>query len=266
MAEIGWIKLSVDLFENQKMRYLRRCYGSGALLLWVYMLTLAGKCNDGGRLILSKTIAISSEMLSKDLGLSKSKTEQILESMRELEMIHLDGECMVISGWGKHQSIESMEKIREQNRLRKQQQRDRERASRDAHVTVTAQKREEKKREEKEEREKRESAAVTLLKLYREHCVALPALNKMTGAEQDKAEALMGQYDEKELESLFYKAGASSFLRGENKSGWKASLGWLLEPDNALKVLRGDYDDATEAVDPREMALLQKFYEEYGND
>ena len=46
-----------------------------------------------------------------------------------------------ISGWDEYQNIEGMDKIREQNRLRKQRQRESQRllpdVSRDSHVTVT---------------------------------------------------------------------------------------------------------------------------------
>lgn len=35
----------------------------------------------------------------------------------------------------------------------------------------------------------------------------------------------------------------SQFLTGGNKSGWRASLDWVLKPDNFNKILEGNYDD-----------------------
>lgn len=39
------------------------------------------------------------------------------------------------------------------------------------------------------------------------------------------------------------RIGRSSFCRGENGNGWRASPDWLLQPDVATKVLEGKYDD-----------------------
>lgn len=46
------------------------------------------------------------------------------------------------------------------------------------------------------------------------------------------------------LKLVFEKAQASSFLKGDNKRGWKASFDWFFENDkNWVKVYEGNYDD-----------------------
>ena len=46
------------------------------------------------------------------------------------------------------------------------------------------------------------------------------------------------------LKLVFEKAQASSFLKGDNKRGWKASFDWFFENDkNWVKVYEGTYDD-----------------------
>ena len=49
MGDIKWIKLSVDLFHNRKIRQLE-CMTDGdtLVLLWIKLLVLAGRLNDGG--------------------------------------------------------------------------------------------------------------------------------------------------------------------------------------------------------------------------
>jgi len=42
-------------------------------------------------------------------------------------------------------------------------------------------------------------------------------------------------------EDLFIEVSRSSFLKGNNKRGWKASLLWLVDYDNALRVLNGEF-------------------------
>jgi len=32
------------------------------------------------------------------------------------------------------------------------------------------------------------------------------------------------------------------FLRGENKTGWRANIDWLLKPDSVIKALEGQYE------------------------
>jgi hypothetical protein len=43
---------------------------------------------------------------------------------------------------------------------------------------------------------------------------------------------------------LFAKASASKFLSGGNDNGWTVNCLWIVNYDNALKVLSDVYDDA----------------------
>lgn len=46
------------------------------------------------------------------------------------------------------------------------------------------------------------------------------------------------------IKTIFEKAQASSFLKGDNKRGWKASFDWFFENDkNWVKVFEGNYDE-----------------------
>ena len=42
---------------------------------------------------------------------------------------------------------------------------------------------------------------------------------------------------------MVHKAYASDFLRGQNKSGFKATFDWLIKPTNFEKVISGNYDN-----------------------
>ena len=67
--------------------------------------------------------------------------QEAKEALEQFNMIVTDGDFFTIAGWEEYQNIEGMDKIREQNRLRKQRQRENQKllesASRDCHVTVT---------------------------------------------------------------------------------------------------------------------------------
>jgi hypothetical protein len=46
------------------------------------------------------------------------------------------------------------------------------------------------------------------------------------------------------LEQVFCKMEASDFLKGNNRTGWKATFDWVFKnSDNWMKILEGNYDN-----------------------
>ena len=142
MAEIDWVKLTTDMFDNRKIKHLRRLPdGNNIVLIWVMLLTMAGRCNAGGMIFLTENIPYNTKMLADELDFEENTVKLALTMFERLNMIVKDREFFSIAGWGEYQNIEGMDKIREQNRLRKQKQRENQRllqdVSRDCPVTVT---------------------------------------------------------------------------------------------------------------------------------
>ena len=140
MSEVKWIKLTVDMFDNRKIKYLRTLpEGNNIVLIWVMLLTMAGRCNSGGMIFLTENIPYTGQVLANELGFETSTVELALKILASLGMIsEIDG-YIQIEGWDDHQSADKLEQIREQNRIRKQKERERKQIamSRDGHVTVT---------------------------------------------------------------------------------------------------------------------------------
>lgn len=167
MADVGWVRLSTRLFENRKIKYLlNQPKGAELVLLWVHLLCAAGTVNDGGRVYISQNVMYTPQSLAADFGVPKTIADKALTLFQNLELIEVESDgCIQILGWEKHQNVTGLEKIREQNRLRKQKQRQCDKSrnvdedmSRDSHVTecdksrnVTQQRREEKNRKEKDD-------------------------------------------------------------------------------------------------------------------
>jgi len=144
--EVKWIKLDVDIFDNVKIKKIRRLpEGNNVLLIWVMLLTMAGKCNAGGMIHITDTVLYTVEDLADELDFSVDTVKLALSSLEKLGMIILDNERGIgIKNWDEYQNVDGMERIREQNRIRKQNQREREKhlleekeMSRDSHATVT---------------------------------------------------------------------------------------------------------------------------------
>lgn len=127
MADVKWIKLSVDMFNNRKIRQIEFMpEGTSVLLVWVKLLCLAGQCNDNGCIYLTKEIPYTEEMLSQQFNTPLTTIRLALSVFQQFEMVDIDSDVIHISNWDVYQNTEGLEKIREQNRIRKRKQRERE--------------------------------------------------------------------------------------------------------------------------------------------
>ena len=134
--EVKWIKITTNMFDNRKIRHLRRLPdGNSIVLIWVMLLTMAGRCNAGGMIFLTENIPYTPKMLADELDFEENTVSLALGALENLGMISQDP--LSVTNWEEYQCTEKLEQIREQNRLRKQKQRALEAASRDSHVTVT---------------------------------------------------------------------------------------------------------------------------------
>ena len=126
MAEIKWIKLTTDMFDNRKIKHLRKLpEGNNIVLIWVMLLTMAGRCNSGGLIFLTENIPYTPKMLADELGFEENTVLLALNALEQLNMVVSDQGFFAIAGWQEHQNVEGMEKIREQNRLRNIEYRER---------------------------------------------------------------------------------------------------------------------------------------------
>ena len=119
MAGIRWVKLTTDMFDNRKIKHLRKLpEGNNIVLIWVMLLTMAGRCNAGGMIFLTENIPYTPKMLADELGFEENTVMLALQALEQLNMIVTDNGFFAIAGWEEYQNIEGMEKIREQTKKR----------------------------------------------------------------------------------------------------------------------------------------------------
>ncbi|MFT9495809.1 phage replisome organizer N-terminal domain-containing protein [Anaerosolibacter sp.] len=153
MAEVKWIKIAVNIFDDEKIDFIESLPEADAIIvIWFKLLTLAGKCNAGGYILLTDNIPYTEEMLAHKFRRPLNTVRLALETFRRLKMIEIETQEYHVINWEKHQNIEGMEKIKEQAKIRKRNQREREKmliapakeeigasendnVSRDCHVT-----------------------------------------------------------------------------------------------------------------------------------
>ena len=122
-----WIKLSVDIFDDEKIQLFDAMPERDTMfVIWVRLLTLAAKCDGSGVVYLTNRIPYTDEMLATLCRRELNIVRLALETFRQFEMIEIEetGEIQ-ISNWGKYQNADALQKMRDQNRLRQQRHRDR---------------------------------------------------------------------------------------------------------------------------------------------
>jgi predicted phage replisome organizer/uncharacterized phage protein (TIGR02220 family) len=120
MSEITWFKVLTDIFSDDKIKIIQSMpEGDSLLIMWFKVLSQAGKTNDGGYIYLKKEIPYTAGMLSTLFGKSQQLVELALKTFSQFGMIDIDDKGYIfVMNWEKHQSIEKMDKIREQTRIR----------------------------------------------------------------------------------------------------------------------------------------------------
>src|SRR5690625_921923 len=142
MSGVKWIKLSVTMFDDEKIRLIEQMPDADTILvIWVKLLAQAGKTNASGYIFLNENIPYTDEMLSTIFNRSLSTIRLALKTFEDLGMIGIDDNSFIsVSNWEKHQNIEGLDKIREQNRLRQAKYREQkklETSEKNSNVTVT---------------------------------------------------------------------------------------------------------------------------------
>ena len=119
MAEVKWIKITTDMFDDEKIRLIESMpEGDAILVTWIKLLTLAGKTNDSGTIYLTETIPYTEDMLSTICRRPLQIIRLALQTFEKLEMIAVENGIINIVNWEKHQNIERLQQIREQTRTR----------------------------------------------------------------------------------------------------------------------------------------------------
>lgn len=257
MADVKWIKITTDMFDNRKIKHLRRLPdGDSIVLIWVMLLTLAGRCNSGGMIFLTENIPYTPKMLADELDFEESTVQLALNALEQLGMIQTnDNGFIAVTGWAEHQNIDGMEKIREQNRLRKQRQREKERLlldspvkSRDSHATDIEE-------ESELELEKEKDVCITSNDVIRRtdvqqilekwNTLGVAKVTKLvSGTNRDKMlKARIREYGVDTILQAIDSVKQSDFLMGKNKDGWTIAFDWFIRPNNFPKVLDGNYNN-----------------------
>jgi len=88
MADVKWIKLSTDMFDDEKIDFIQSLpAGDSILVIWVRLLTMAGKCNESGYIFLAENIPYTEEALAYKFKKSINIVKSALQTFQKLKMM-----------------------------------------------------------------------------------------------------------------------------------------------------------------------------------
>lgn len=259
MAEVKWIKLNTAMFDNSKIKYIRTLpEGNNMVLIWVMLLSKAGKCNSNGFIFLTENIPYTPQMLAAEFGYDAYLIELALGTFANLNMIQLEEHIIKIAGWEEHQNIDGLDRIREQTRKRVAKYRENQKqlpCNVTDNVTVTSGNAIEEEREEEREEDIEEDIDINnISKDILSSNKLLPVIEAWNKLNLSQVKALRPNSPRtKMLNSRIKEHGVdgvirviesindSNFLRGQNDKAWVISFDWFVKPNNFDKVREGKY-------------------------
>lgn len=114
MTDVKWIKIVTDIFDDEKMLLIDSYPERDAIIvIWFKLLCLAGKQNNGGVFMINDRIPYTDEMLSVIFRRPVNTIRLALSVFEQYGMIEIIDNVITIPNWEKHQSLEELERKKE---------------------------------------------------------------------------------------------------------------------------------------------------------
>ena len=121
-SEVKWIAISINIFDDEKIKIIEEMpEGDTIIVVWLKLLISAGRVNDCGMVYIDKNIPYTIETLATVFHRPINTVRLALDTFQRLGMITIsDTRTILLKNWYKYQQQDSLEKIREQGRIRQQ--------------------------------------------------------------------------------------------------------------------------------------------------
>lgn len=267
MADVKWIKITTDIFDDEKILLIESLPDSYAIITcWFKLLCLAGKQNNNGVFLMGR-IAYTDKMLATIFRMKESTVTMALKVFEDFGMVEIVDGVITIPNWEKHQNLGKMQQVREQTRQRVARHRDKQRliaasnaqcnAECNADVTPTEEDIEEDKDKNKNKIESKGNTYASgeapppetqisyqqIVDMYNSICKSFPSVRSLSESRKKAIKARLKTYTIEDFKSVFENAEASSFLKGRNDRNWSANFDWMITDKNMAKILEGNYAD-----------------------
>ena len=118
MADVKWIKITTDVFDDEKILLIESLPDAYAIItVWFKLLCLAGKQNNSGVFMMGK-IAYTDKMLATIFRMKEATVTMALQTFEQFGMVEIIDGVITIPNWNKHQTLDAYEKKKERDRVR----------------------------------------------------------------------------------------------------------------------------------------------------
>ena len=258
MAEVKWIKIATDIFDDEKILLIEGLPDAYAIItVWFKLLCLAGKKNNGGVFLMNDKIPYTDKMLATIFRMNESTVKLALNAFEQFKMIEIVEGIITIPNWNKHQTLDAYERKKERDRLYQEERRAKQRAliekssDKSSDVAVSDIDKEEDKDKERDIRGNRVDYQ-QIADMYNATCVSFPRLTRLSEKRKRAIKARLRKYSIDDIKRGFELAEESDFLKGENNRNWSATFDWMMNDANMAKILDGNYKnkDAKQSKPP----------------
>ena len=211
MTKVSWIRLEIDMFDNKKIRHIRKLpEGNNIVLIWMMLLTTAGRCNSNGIIFLTENIPYTNKMLADELDFDESVIELALTILEKFGMIT----------------------IREQTRKRVAEHRKRQKELSEEEIP------------EQISCEKDLVKPGDVQKVVDEwnklQQFGIQPIARMTARRTQMLKARIREYGMNKVMEALKNVQNSDFLMGK-KTDFVINFEWFVKPNNFLKILENKY-------------------------
>lgn len=114
MADVKWIKITTDIFDDEKILLIESLPDAYSIIVvWFKLLCLAGKMNNSGVFVMSNKIAYTDKMLATIFRMKESTVQLALQTFEQFGMVEIIDGVITIPNWGKHQNLDQLESKKE---------------------------------------------------------------------------------------------------------------------------------------------------------
>jgi predicted phage replisome organizer len=120
MPEVKWVKITTDMFDDEKIKIIEKMPDPDSLLIiWVKLICQAGRVNDAGAIYITENLTFNEEDLATVFNRPVNVIRLALKTFQRLGMIEVtDTGVIILLKWEKHQNLDGLERIRENGRKR----------------------------------------------------------------------------------------------------------------------------------------------------
>lgn len=242
MSKVKWIKITTNIFDDEKIQLIESMPESDTIIvIWFKLLALAGKSNTNGLVMISDKVPYTREMLKTLFRRKQSVIDLALHTFEQFGMIEtLDNETILISNWEKHQNVNGLDNIREQNRIRQQKYRDKQRQT----LLETKEKELDKKNKNKDI-----EGNVTNNVMEVWNSLPFKSIRTLTDKRKKHINARVNEYTLETVLETIKSLKDIKFFNDNKDSNW-FDFDWVFNPNNFVKIIEGKYNNSTSRNEP----------------